>query len=90
MSDTNNSGTEQIVSEIREFVESVEDADKWTVTVPVGSFDGVKERLNTESDVGTFYRGVRLCYSPHHDDTRVKCTEKLSEYIRSVDTDTEQ
>lgn len=82
---TSMSGAEEIVTQIREFSEAIEDPGLWRILIPTDSFDSVKERLDTEYDTGTYYNGITLCYTKHHDEVRVEYKSDLSDHLRSVD-----
>lgn len=83
-------GTDRIVGKIQAFSQSVEDPCLWRILIPSDSFDSVKDQLETENDVGTYYNGIKLCYTQHHDETRVEYGSNLSDHLRLVDTGVDQ
>lgn len=75
---------DRIVNQIRAFAESIDDPDLWRILVPVESFDAVKERLDTEYDVGTYYQGIGLCYTQDFDAARVEYRADLADHMEDA------
>lgn len=78
--------TEQIVSQVRELSRTIENPDLWRVLIPTDSFESVKGQLDTEYDAGTYYNGITLCYTPHHDEPRVEYKSNLSDHLAEGDS----
>jgi hypothetical protein len=82
---------ENIADEIRRFAETVDNPDDWMVVVPVDDFGDVKDALDTtKQNLSTSYQGIPLCYGDGYDETKVKLNTNLSDYLRSIDTDTDR
>lgn len=81
---------ERLAGEIRALSQDIEDAEKWRVLLPVDVFDDVTDRLETEYDVGTYYNGIRLCWTDTHDEARAEYKSSLHDLVgRTPDTDDE-
>mgnify|MGYP000547707463 CR=1 FL=1 len=74
---------DQIVGQIQGLSESIDDPENWRVLVPVEVFDEVKDQLETQHDLGTYYDGITLCYTQHHEQARVEYTNTLSDHTQT-------
>lgn len=86
---TSSDGVDRIVSQVRQFSESIEDPEAWRILIPTDSFESVKDRLDTEYDLGTYYNGITLCYTQHHDEARVEYKSNLSDHLGSEKAEVE-
>lgn len=84
-------GVERYVSQIREFAKQVDHPDRWMIIVPTDEFGGVKERLDTEGERGSVYRGINLCYDSRGslDEVKVKYRASLPDHLGLEESDTE-
>lgn len=88
MSDQYLKDVEQTVSEIQQFVQTVERPDDWMIVVPVEQYGDVKESLDTtRKNLSTHYEGVPLCWGDGYDETKVKLKTNLSDYLCFGDVD---
>lgn len=72
---------EEIASEIRDFEGSIDEPDNWRILIPVDDFNEVEDLIDAEQHLGASFRGITLCYTDHHEQTRVEYKNNLSDHM---------